>query len=153
MKVINNRSEYTIKSQGKGKHFNFKLIDTMFAYLSKKIALPNQTKAISLSWSREHGFIACGGDNGLLKVLKLESHCDLNELNESSLPASPSKETAAASSRNVSMNQTLEGHTGQVVHLAWNERFEKLTSSDEHGLIIVWMFYKGSWYEEMVNNR
>ena len=35
----------------------------------------------------------------------------------------------------------------------WNEAHQKLTSSDQHGLIIVWMLYKGSWYEEMINNR
>ena len=39
----------------------------------------------------------------------------------------------------------------QVV--TWNESHQKLTSSDQHGLIIVWMLYKGSWYEEMINNR
>lgn len=63
--------------------------------------------------------------------------------------------------------------------MTWNERFEKLTTSDQNGLIIVWMLYKGStvvkkkivvlrrillylfvfilvlgaWYEEMINNR
>lgn len=25
-----------------------------------------------MSWNREHGYIACGGEEGLLKVLKLE---------------------------------------------------------------------------------
>eukprot|EP00118_Oscarella_pearsei_P021496 m.241549 g.241549 ORF g.241549 m.241549 type:complete len:83 (+) comp40206_c0_seq31:275-523(+) len=28
-----------------------------------------------------------------------------------------------------------------------------LTTSDQHGLIIVWLMYKGHWYEEMINNR
>lgn len=73
----------------------------------------------------------------------------------------------------------------QVV--TWNEQYQKLTTSDQNGLIIVWMLYKGgcayiydntfvrgchvriirltglfvlctvwskgSWYEEMINNR
>lgn len=51
------------------------------------------------------------------------------------------------------MNLSLEGHTGQVCVAIWNEVFQKLTTSDEHGVIIVWMLYKGSWYEEMINNR
>ncbi|KAL3193217.1 hypothetical protein MRX96_017902 [Rhipicephalus microplus] len=51
------------------------------------------------------------------------------------------------------MNQTLEGHSGVVQVVAWNSQFQKLTSSDQNGLIIVWMLYKGSWYEEMINNR
>ncbi len=29
----------------------------------------------------------------------------------------------------------------------------KLTTSDSQGLIIVWILYKGVWYEEMINNR
>ena len=29
----------------------------------------------------------------------------------------------------------------------------QLTTSDETGLIIVWMIHKGMWFEEMINNR
>ncbi|MCI4376852.1 hypothetical protein PGIGA_G00193590 [Pangasianodon gigas] len=58
-----------------------------------------------------------------------------------------------AAPSNLSMNQTLEGHTGAVQVVTWNEQYQKLTTSDQNGLIIVWMLYKGSWYEEMINNR
>ena len=51
------------------------------------------------------------------------------------------------------MNQTLEGHNGGVVCLTWNENYRKLTTSDQFGLIIVWMLHKGMWFEEMINNR
>ena len=44
----------------------------MFIYLSKKIAIPNGIHLHSLSWNPDQGWIACGGDSGLLKVLKLE---------------------------------------------------------------------------------
>jgi len=37
--------------------------------------------------------------------------------------------------------------------VTWNETHNRLTSSDRNGLIIVWMLYKGSWFEEMINNR
>jgi WD repeat-containing protein 35 len=37
--------------------------------------------------------------------------------------------------------------------VTWNENYRKLTTSDENGLIIVWMLYRGMWYEEMINNR
>lgn len=40
------------------------------------------------------------------------------------------------------MNLSLEGHTGQLCVAVWNEVFQKLTTSDEHGVIIVWMLYK-----------
>ena len=49
------------------------------------------------------------------------------------------------------MNQTLEGHNGSVMCVA--SQFRKLTTSDQHGLIIVWMLHKGMWFEEMINNR
>lgn len=51
------------------------------------------------------------------------------------------------------MNQSLEGHTESIRVITWNEAHKKLTTSDENGIIIVWMLYKGVWYEEMINNR
>nr|XP_032529999.1 WD repeat-containing protein 35 [Danaus plexippus plexippus] len=103
----------------------------MFIYMSKKIAIPKQSNVSCLAWNHSSGYIAVGGEDGMLKVLKLES----------------------GGSGNLSMNLSLEGHTGRVCCAIWNEVFQKLTTSDEHGVIIVWMLYKGSWYEEMINNR
>ncbi|XP_053602083.1 WD repeat-containing protein 35 [Plodia interpunctella] len=103
----------------------------MFIYMSKKIAIPKQSNVSCLAWNHSSGYIAVGGEDGMLKVLKLES----------------------GGGGNLSMNLSLEGHTGQLCVAIWNEVFQKLTTSDEHGVIIVWMLYKGSWYEEMINNR
>lgn len=47
-----------------------------------------------------------------------------------------------AAPSNLSMNQSLEGHSGPIHVITWNELFHKLTSSDQNGLIIVWMLYK-----------
>lgn len=114
----------------------------MLVYLSKKIAIPNNLRLHCISWNREQGWIACGGEQGLLKVLKLET------------PTGPdAKLQGIAASANLSMNQTLEGHTGGVMCVTWNPLFRKLTTSDENGLIIVWMLHRGMWYEEMINNR
>ncbi len=41
----------------------------MFAFLSKKVAVPNNTNLEVLSWNGSQGWIACGGAKGLLKVL------------------------------------------------------------------------------------
>ena len=38
-----------------------------------QIAIPNNTKLKCISWNKDQGHIACGGDDGLLKVLKLET--------------------------------------------------------------------------------
>ncbi|XP_066559744.1 WD repeat-containing protein 35 isoform X2 [Amia ocellicauda] len=113
----------------------------MFIYLSKKIAIPNNIRLKCVSWNKDQGFIACGGEEGLLKVLKLEMQTDDAKLKGLAAPS------------NLSMNQTLEGHSGAVQVVTWNEQYQKLTTSDQNGLIIVWMLYKGSWYEEMINNR
>nr|CAI5867674.1 unnamed protein product [Callosobruchus analis] len=115
----------------------------MFIYLSKKIAMPNNTKIKAIAWNKQDGYIAVGGENGLLKVLKLDSSTD---------PEANSSRGLAASS-NLSMNQTLEGHTDNIKVLVWNESHKKLTTSDQNGVIIVWMLYKGTWHEEMINNR
>lgn len=34
----------------------------MFAYLSKKIGIPNNSSIKSVSWSMESGFVAVGGE-------------------------------------------------------------------------------------------
>lgn len=112
----------------------------MFIFLSKKIAIPNNTIVKGLAWNKDQGYIACGGDGGLLKVLKLDICKD-------------GKVTGMAAPTNLSMNQTLDGHSGAVEVVTWNEPYVKLTSSDQNGLIMVWMLHKGTWYEEMINNR
>ena len=100
----------------------------MFIYLSKKIkiAIPNPITLHSISWNREHGWIACGGEAGLLKVLQLESGDSKSERKGAML----------------SMNQSLEGHTGYVQCVVWNEQYQKLTTSDQYGLITVWMLFE-----------
>eukprot|EP00759_Apiculatamorpha_spiralis_P026415 PhF_6_TR29362/c0_g1_i1/m.43202/K19674/WDR35, IFT121; WD repeat-containing protein 35 len=111
----------------------------MFVYLSKKIAIPNNVKLRCIAWNSDQGWIACGGETGLLKVLKLEA------------PGAPGSKAGAGN--NLSMNQTLDGHERAISVVAWNDHYHKLTSSDANGLIIVWMLHKGLWFEEMINNR
>ncbi|KAM6433129.1 WD repeat-containing protein 35 isoform 2-T2 [Rhynochetos jubatus] len=113
----------------------------MFIYLCKKIAIPGNVRLRCVSWNKDQGFIACGGEDGLLKVLKLETQTDEVKIKGLAAPS------------NLSVNQTLEGHSGSVQVVTWNEQYQKLTTSDQNGLIIVWMLYKGAWYEEMINNR
>eukprot|EP00746_Dinoflagellata_sp_MGD_P003051 gnl/MRDRNA2_/MRDRNA2_105954_c0_seq1.p1 gnl/MRDRNA2_/MRDRNA2_105954_c0~~gnl/MRDRNA2_/MRDRNA2_105954_c0_seq1.p1 ORF type:complete len:1217 (-),score=242.16 gnl/MRDRNA2_/MRDRNA2_105954_c0_seq1:227-3877(-) len=114
----------------------------MFAYLSKKIAIPHNLALEVVAWNSAQGWIACGGERGLLKVLKLESQSE-----------NPSGARSGAAQSNLSMNQTLEGHQGNIMCITWNENFRKLSTSDQNGLIIVWMLHRGIWFEEMINNR
>lgn len=109
---------------------------------SKKIAIPNNTRLNCIAWNKEQGYVAVGGEDGLLKVLKLEQ-----------ATASTAQSGKALQPSNLSMNQTLEGHKSSIHVVTWNESQQKLTSSDRDGVIMVWMMYKGSWYEEMTNDR
>ncbi|KAJ3337585.1 hypothetical protein HDU93_000828 [Gonapodya sp. JEL0774] len=144
--------------------------------LESIVGIPNNSRVLSLGWENEGGYIACGGDAGLLKVIKLESGSGtatsggstifsasepgvLNEKPTGSAERIASDATAQASggpfssSTSLTMNQTLTGHSQHVTLIRWNAIYTKLTTADASGLIIVWILYKGAWYEEMVNNR
>lgn len=43
-------------------------------YVFPQIAIPSNTILKCVSWNKDQGFIACGGEDGLLKVLKLETY-------------------------------------------------------------------------------
>lgn len=118
--------------------------------------MPQGANVRCVAWSSEDNFLACGCENGMLKVLKIES-----TLPSASTPAADGTNGTGnganrgmlAAPSNIAMNQTLEGHSSNIQVIAWNNVHQKLTTSDAKGLIIVWMLYKGTWYEEMVNNR
>lgn len=44
----------------------------MYLKYGFQIAIPSNTRLNCLSWNKDHGYIAVGGEDGLLKVLKLE---------------------------------------------------------------------------------
>lgn len=108
----------------------------MFVYLSKKIAIPNGILLKCIAWDKENGYLACGGDDGLLKIVRLDANPVQNVIN-------PNNNNGQAQQSNLSVNQTLEGHNGCVSLAVWNETSQKLTTSDQNGLIIVWVFFKG----------
>ena len=74
----------------------------MFVYLSKKISIPNNTLLHCIEWSNADGYIAAGGEEGMLKILKLESTNDSNKESNKGL----------AAPTNLQVNQNLEGHSG-----------------------------------------
>lgn len=75
-----------------------------------QIAIPNNTRLRSVSWNKDQGYIACGGEDGLLKVLKLETQAGKDP-----------KVKGLAAPSNLSMNQTLEGHSGEIsLWIAWS---------------------------------
>lgn len=73
------------------------------------------------------------------KIIALPVHDDICIF---FFPGKEGKVKGLAAPANLSMNQTLEGHNGQIQVITWNEIHQKLTTSDQYGLIIVWMLYK-----------
>eukprot|EP00761_Pharyngomonas_kirbyi_P009989 gb/GECH01010007.1/.p1 GENE.gb/GECH01010007.1/~~gb/GECH01010007.1/.p1 ORF type:complete len:877 (+),score=173.67 gb/GECH01010007.1/:1-2631(+) len=112
----------------------------MFVYLSKKIAIPSGSQLNCLSWNKTDGWVVCGGDMGILKVIKLQT-------NQSSA------NLGLAAPSNLSMNESLTEHSTAVTVVTWNERFRRLTTCDASGRIVVWMSNNGSWIQEMVHTR
>lgn len=108
----------------------------MFAFLAKKIALPKNPLVFAVSWNHSDGCICLGGENGLLKILKMA------EYKQGKKPKKP-----------LSQNISLDGHQGNINVIQWNDQYNKLTTSDDDGLIIVWMLHEDQWFEEMINNR
>lgn len=114
----------------------------MFVFLAKKIAIPNGVKLRVVSWNQGQGWIACGGDDKLLKILKLENQTE-----------DEAAKGGKGSGQALSMNDAIVGHQGNVLCAVWNEDYRKLASSDEYGFIYVWVMHKGVWQEEMRNTR
>jgi len=115
----------------------------MYIYLSKKISVPNNVPITACSWNRRQGYVAAGSEASLVKVIKLE-------MTEGKDPKSKTQPTNSAS---LVMNESLEGHTGEITCITWNDMFNKLTTADTNGKIVVWINHDGAWYEEMVNKR
>lgn len=132
----------------------------MFAYLSKKIAVLNEEKLCSLSWNTKRGLLACGGESGLLKIIKTDSIVGMTAVKATGISTSVSKQGGEGPSLLNDLaslsNQTLHGHAGRVTRCAWNPNYNKLASADDKGLIIVWTSEEEGddrWYEEMINKR
>lgn len=100
-----------------------------------QIAIPNNTRINCIAWNKTQGYIAVGGDEGLLKVLKLETPSNAPNNNQS-------RGMSMAPQSNLCMNQSLEGHKEAVQVVTWNDAQQKLTTSDRDGVIMVWMMYK-----------
>lgn len=65
----------------------------------------------------------------------------------------PKSKTPASNQSSLVMNESLEAHTGEIACITWNDLFNKLTTADSNGKIVVWINYEGQWVEEMVNKR
>uniref|UniRef100_A0AC34Q3F0 Anaphase-promoting complex subunit 4-like WD40 domain-containing protein n=2 Tax=Panagrolaimus sp. JU765 TaxID=591449 RepID=A0AC34Q3F0_9BILA len=111
----------------------------VFIYLSKKLSVPFTRELRCVAWNYNRGFICAGGVDGSARLFKLHPESEKNLNNP------------------FYMNSALEGHaqSASVEIAQWNEYYQKLTTSDDTGMIIVWApnHQDNTWYEEMMNNR
>lgn len=91
--------------------------------------MPQGANVRCVAWSSEDNFLACGCENGMLKVLKIES------TTASSGESNGTNRGMLAAPSNIAMNQTLEGHSSNIQVIAWNNIHQKLTTSDAKGQI------------------
>jgi len=97
--------------------------------------MPQGANVKCVVWSASNNYLACGCENGMLKVLKIESASNNNGSTSNGNGGNgPSKGILAAPS-NIAMNQTLEGHSTSIQVIAWNNIHQKLTTSDAKGLL------------------
>lgn len=111
----------------------------MFCCLFKKVTVHNSAKLTRVACNRNNQFLGIGGSDGFVKVVQI----DLNK-----------KSSEGTNTNPLSFSQNLVCHKKKVILVCWNDNYEKFTTSDEEGVIIVWKFTeKGQWETEMINNR
>lgn len=113
----------------------------MFVCPFKKVTIQKNSVITCISSNNITNTIAIGGENGFLKIVKID--LKKSKTNAEGNPVSP-----------LTFNQTLTSHKGKITHLVWNEVYDKLTSCDEEGVIVVWRINEHDlWETEMINNR
>lgn len=105
----------------------------MYVYLSKKITVQNNSLITTSSWNKKQGYVAAGTDSGLVKVIKLE-------ITEGKDPKA--KDAKSSNTTNLIMNSSLEGHASSISSIVWNDAYNKLSTADSSGRIVIWNFHR-----------
>ena len=109
----------------------------MYCNLIKKINVTKSEKLSKIAANAATNFIGIGGSNGFVQVVNFDT------------PAS----TAQQQQSSTSFSQTLEYHTTDISLLTWNSTYNKLTTCDTNGVMIVWRCANNKWDTEMINKR
>jgi WD repeat-containing protein 35 len=113
----------------------------MFVCPFKKVTIQKNSVITCISCNNQTNTLAIGGDNGFLKVVQID--LSKQRKNPDGTAASP-----------LTFSQTLTAHKSKVIIVTWNDSYDKLTSCDEEGVIVVWRLSENdTWETEMINNR
>ncbi|MCQ2817045.1 MAG: hypothetical protein MJ252_07250 [archaeon] len=108
----------------------------MYSTLIKKVNISKGEKLNCIDSNKSTNFMAIGGSNGFVQVVNMELEKPKDD-DKSKVP----------------LAQALEYHSKTVTIVAWNELFNKLTTCDSTGLMVVWKNQNDKWDTEMINNR
>jgi hypothetical protein len=100
---------------------------------SKKLGLPGGVRLRCVAWHAAGDWVACGGENGLLKVFRFGAGIRGGEVDDGE-----DDESSHRRPRPSVQHQTLEGHASAVVLADFCEPFGKLATADEAGVVMVW---------------
>ena len=109
----------------------------MYCALIKKVNISKNEKLIKISTNKETNYIAIGGTNGFVQVVDLDVSSDQKN----------------AKGGQLSFSQSLKYHNDDISLITWNDNYDKLTTCDKSGVIIVWKNVDNKWETEMINNR
>lgn len=111
----------------------------MFCCLFKKVTVHNTAKLSKISCNRISNTIGIGGSEGFVKVIQIDLLKSKGD---------------ATNNNPLTFTQNLVCHKKKIVILNWNDYYDKLTTCDEEGVIIVWkLTEENKWETEMINNR
>ena len=107
----------------------------MYAALVKKLSIAKGKKITKISSNRFTNCMAMGGTDGFIQLLDF----DFEKVKKNS-----PKENASIS---------LDQHIKTLTIITFNESYNKLTTCDESGQMVVWKYSHEKWETEMLNNR
>jgi WD repeat-containing protein 35 len=110
----------------------------MFCCLYKKVTVHNSAKLGIICCNKNNNTIGIGGSDGFVKIIQIDLLKSKSESNNNPL----------------TFTQNLVCHKKKILVINWNDNYNKITTCDEEGVIIVWKLSDdGKWETEMINNR
>ena len=113
------------------------------SFVFKRISYQETAEKITkVCWNKIDGWVAFGGDQGLLRIIMLE-FADQHDFALQGVAARPSR---------VSVDRKLTIHEGSAVTtITWNESKEQITTGDSRGAVVVCGYNNTKWTSELVN--
>ncbi|KAK8890022.1 hypothetical protein M9Y10_034781 [Tritrichomonas musculus] len=96
-------------------------------YLSCQTPSPEQSPVTCVGWNRLNGLLACGHKNGYITIAAIEQDSDHPGLSH------------------INIKATIPEHHCEITSLVWNERYDRLLTTDISGLLLIWSEREGKW--------